>query len=415
MPRDILAGLLPTGDPLAPFDPAAARRAADATAADGASTTSAAAGTTADPMPEKTSETGSAATASKPGGPSVADEFSIPLVQPPPVARRPRRSVAGPLVAGFALLLFTAVGACLYLLVSGMGISQQGQLIATDPRDTKTVAPQTARPIVENSTRMPPQPSLPSETVAEEPLPGTSASLPSSGEPASTQNASVEAPQPHEPSRGEPDGDDGTPRAMAGTSAAEPDTESTGTESTDASEPQWDRVYRTLRSGKFSEMTRLTSEAVRTASTPEQRAKANRLHRLAGLAERYDAAIRSGAARLGAAEVFELVPGSSGITAIVVESSRDEITLKVEGRVKTYSLDSVPLVLAHRLSKFSLPAGDPVAEAARGAYQALWPQATDAHRRQAFQWWRDLEGSAQGSDVSQLEPTVRELFDMPVE
>lgn len=395
MSHDILTGLLPTGNPLAPFDTAAARRATDAadeSAADAAAEAAAA------PAPDSSPSTG---------------EFPAPVVQSP-VARRPRRSVAGPLVAAFAVLLFAAIGVCLYLLVSGTGISPKGGLVAVEPSPGKPAATRPARPIMENSAPRTvghgaeslPRSILESEPPRSEVGDGDAATGdPLDGGGSSDGAGLVES---GGPSDDDSSGDRGeVPEAlepMAGDEA--------NTAVADPAEPQWELVYETLRSGRFAEMPAVTAAAIQQANTPEQRERAARLHRLAELAAQYDEAIRSGADGLGAAEEFELAPD---LRVIVVESSRDAISLRLEGRFKTYSLDSVPLVLAHSLARFSLPEGDPVAAAARGAYQALWPQASDAHRRQSFQWWRDLKGSGKAGDAVELEPAVRELFEMPVE
>lgn len=375
MSHDILKGLLPSGDPLAPFDAAAARRATDAVA-DRANVDAPASPTRRDSL-----NTGA---------------FPAPVIDPP-VARRPRRSLAGPLVAAFAVLLFAAVGVCLYLLVSGMGISPQGDLVAVETASPRPAAPRAAPPIVENDAERLPRSTLESEPNASE-------------ADASEADASEAGPSEaitDEPSGSEPAFEGEGPQAMEPQSGDEANAAATV-----QSEPQWNLVYEALRSGRFAEMPAVTAAAVQQASTPEQRERANRLHRLAQLANRYDEAIRSGADGLGAAEEFDLAPD---LRVIVVESSRDAITLRFEGRVKTYPLDSVPLVLAHSLARFALPERDPVAVAARGAYQALWPQASDAHRRQSFQWWRDLRGSAEAGDAAELEPVVRELFEMPVQ
>lgn len=409
MSHDILAGLLPNGNPLAPFDAAAARRTAAIPAEGPGSDARVVLENPADEaVSEATAATDGIGLRSPPDRSSSPGGFPAPLVQPSPVASRRRRSFAGPILAAFALLLFAAIGICLYLLTSGLGISQHGRVIATAPKAAveKTGTSETAAVIIEPPEDTLPQEDPPAEPARDDQLSGVQATSPSSAEP----------PEP-EPQTGPPetlpsDGlpvDDERADTMEPELAAEPDTASADQRQ---GGPQWDHVYERLRSGRFSEMTPVTLAAIQASKTREQRTKANRLHRLAELAEYYDEGIRRGAAGLGTAEVFELVPG---VSVIVVESTQDEFTLKVEGRVKTFSLDSMPLVLAHRLANFALPADDPVTEAGRGAYQALWPQATDAHRRQSFQWWRNLEGSAAEIGVSELETTVRELFGMPIE
>ena len=130
---------------------------------------------------------------------------------------------------------------------------------------------------------------------------------------------------------------------------------------------------------------------------------------LVELADYYVEGIRRGAAGLGVAETFDITPG---LTVAVVEGTRDKLALKVNGQVKSYKLDELPLVLAHRLTKFSLPEDSLEAEAGRAAFQALWSRATPGHRQQALDWLDRPKQDTDRFDMKSVQSAITNLFEL---
>lgn len=450
MSHDLLAGLLPAGNPLAPFDAAALLDAPDQATPPELDTIPEVAGDSAialDSEPEAAAELELLPDDDEEVPTlEIAQDAEVPAITPIPelsqgrgvprggrgaaaIVGRRRRSRNAPLILGMGLAVCAGIGVCVFLLVSGFGISQHGELVSTrTERNEEPAAANPANPIPANPAPANPGPANPAPGVTgpqRDPVMGGMLAPPQTPQP---QPAQPEPTQP-EPAQPEP-----VPEALANRAempkpvpaipapSEDPPMETPTTEepataaapmenpppAAPASSPL-EPAIDAIRSGRYDEMLAAAEQAQQAATTPGQRELAAGMHLLAELADHYVEGIRRGAAGLGAAETFEIVPE---MPVIVVESSRESVVLKINGRVKSYPFESMPLVLAHRLTEFSLPADDPVAKAAAGAYQAVWPQATDAHRRQAFEWWRNLDGEAAGADFSQLEPTVREIFGM---
>lgn len=156
------------------------------------------------------------------------------------------------------------------------------------------------------------------------------------------------------------------------------------------SEEQWQEELNEVRglllAGSYAEA-QLRIESIPEGGTPRDEAIRLGYGRLAVLAEYYAEGIRDGSEKLNVAETFDL-PG--GITVAVVESSRESISLKIEGRVRRYDIADLPLVLADQLAAFGLPMEEPVVQAGKAAFATVWAHATPEHRKQAIEALSEL-------------------------
>lgn len=256
------------------------------------------------------------------------------------------------------------------------------------------------------------------EAAAQQPAdPPPSPAMRDDAEPAEPPGDAAEMDAAGQPQLADTENDETMQRADAAEPAAaaskepsmesEADDESSLDDSATANGPP-EELLALLRSGNFPGMLSAAETIQAAAETPAERRASVPYVRLAELAEYYDEGIRRGTAKLGAGETFEL---AAGIEVIVVEVTDERIALKINGRVRRYPFDGLPLVLAHRLAEFGLPTDDPVAQAGRAAYQLLWPSGTGGHRQQALDWWGALPSAAGLPTTAEIREAAARLFD----
>lgn len=368
------------------------------------------------------------------------------------------------------LVLFGSLAACLYLLMQGKAITTDGRMVAAGEQvgGGKRIngSPQGNAPAAKEPAANDP---VMGNLGQPEPWPEKSDERPKDGDSGAVTGGSglPQPPQPGDTDSAGMDGDDSEGNMAAGP-ASDADMESGAADSTSSMEPEvapgeaaeemepdtggvgdgasdvntatdvgesmeaeptsdavqaddagmaddagaeWEppvELVDLLRSGRYRGMQATAETLAAAEATPTAQQAMAPYVRLAELAEYYDEGVRRGAAQLGATETFEL---ADGLEVIVVESSRERISIKVNGRVRGYSLDAVPLVLAHRLASFALPSDDRAAIAARAAYQLLWPDATPGHREQALDWWAEVEGEPGLASVDEMRAIAEALFE----
>ncbi|MCA9259294.1 MAG: hypothetical protein KDA61_08850 [Planctomycetales bacterium] len=405
---------------------------------------------------------------------TVAEVGNMAVAAPSPTKtykRRSKRSWGGPVLALVVLASFGGIGACLYLLTSGKQLTTDGTIVAAN--DRQPPGPQVNPQVTPSNQTVPPSERPPRDAImgslgrggggggrALDPPPPRNAD----GDPTGPTNVlpdldaangsmmigGGETPPSTDPSREMAD-DPAAPEPSVPAVASEPEmppadepmeaansdpemasgememTESAAgsamepaeTEASDATtaalrdsqrETVLGPLLTALRAGNYDELPQLIEAAKGQELVKDNQDELTQLALLSELAGHYLEGIRGGSTKLKATETFELTPG---ITVAVVESSRDSISLRINGQSKRYQILGMPLILAHRLAEFGLPMEDPVARAGRAAFQSLWPDATAGHRQQAFDWWNELAAEREAVDVSQLESTVRRLFEMP--
>lgn len=355
--------------------------------------------------------------------------------------KRRRRSWSGAVLGLMIVGLFGGLAGCLYLLISGKVLTTNGEIVAAGDSvnnqrnervaDDRPVEARGARDNVmgrmadraDNAVQRSPKSGLdptlqpgagnepmdlgqPDEPMAEPPM----AEEPVPAEPMAEEPAPVE-PMAEEPMADEPMADEPTENAsdMANEETApEPTPPMQITEADIANELA--EIEQALRTGDYAAAQLLAEGVAAQPLEPALRDLISGYRSLADLADYYREGIGLGADTLGPAKTFELTPG---ITVAVVEVSRESISLKIEGRVKRFALAQAPLVIVHRIAEMGLPLDDPVAQAAKGAYQAMWGPATDSHRQQAFDWWSAIESSDEALSPKLLEPAIRRLYNMP--
>ncbi|MFH1924063.1 MAG: hypothetical protein ABIP48_29770 [Planctomycetota bacterium] len=137
-------------------------------------------------------------------------------------------------------------------------------------------------------------------------------------------------------------------------------------------------------------------QAAKKADTPDQRAEIDRLDTLLGHLEAFWEGMRRVVARLESTEELEV--GETFV--VVVEASRDELTIKVEGQLRTYQIDRIPSRLVQVLAGMRL-ARDPATKVLLGTYLLVDPKGDPARARQLWE-----EAAREGVKVENLIPEL---------
>ena len=428
---DPLASLLPAADPLAAMLPAADPLVAAAVPADNAP-----------------AATGSAATPSASMPPGV---FGTPAAEPEIVAvvpaapvkvqrakpyRRKKSWVGAVLLTGFVMSMLGLIGGLVYLLALGPGAiaisSGDGRVtISTglEPAVTDSQEPQAARPTRQSDGIMDPLAmgrgdNAPGESLAadlRDVTPGADMGVPDMGVP------DMGVPAPITPVPGDPAGpenmlepDTGTQPAItmqpaaavptepaAQTPPPEPALPKPTVESIAAADARIRTAIDSIRNANWATMKADAEKALAQAVTASQKTSADTVFQIADLASYYRAGLQRAVARLNAGNEIEM---TAGLKVIVVETGPDLLVIRRGARNYRYSLDEIPIKMAHSLAAFQVTENAPTRLAAGAVYQAIVPGLNDGYRTQAIEDLRGIEGAVEGVDPKQVADALKKLI-----
>lgn len=155
----------------------------------------------------------------------------------------------------------------------------------------------------------------------------------------------------------------------------------------------------------WANMKTLCETAEKKAVTDEQKQTAETLYQFADLAVHYRSAIQKAMAELIAGNEFQL---TDSMTFLVQKSSAQQITLYRNKRAYSYTLDDLPLSVAHALAPFGMNTSSPEGQAAEAVFQVISPKTTPGHRAQSIDILRGLT-SVQDADPQKIADFVASL------
>ena len=337
----------------------------------------------------------------------------------PRLARRPRKSLLGKMVATtITLSLLVLSGGLIYYLALGSGtlsISRQdgGLTISTKqppPQTSPVVSPPVEQKMKSRPIRDPVMGVIGSKTPkgATNPptFPKNQASPPKSSDatkildaprdPSSEdtpappvkpmlQTKPAPAPEPAMPQKS----DEVTPEMVAATETSISD------------------LGKAIAQRRWPKLKEMSERLIDQPRSDEQTPMVEGLFQVVDLATYYRDGIKQGVAGLNTGKDFEV---SDDVRVIIVAHSEESLTVRFNAKNRTYSIDELPLSLAHRLASFQIPAG-PLREASKAVYQALAPKSTEEHRVESVKTIRSLpEGSVPGVAPEQLVLALESLF-----
>ncbi|TWT64903.1 hypothetical protein [Allorhodopirellula solitaria] len=162
-----------------------------------------------------------------------------------------------------------------------------------------------------------------------------------------------------------------------------------------------------IAGAEWDSMKTLSETAEKQAVTAAQKQAAETLYQFADLAMFYRSGIEKAMSELVAGNEFKL---TDSLTFLVQRSSAEQITLYRNKREYTYTLDELPLSVAHALAPFGLDAASNEGQAAMAVFQTISPKTTAGHRAQSIDILRGL-GDVEGADPQKLADFIGSLDD----
>ncbi len=388
--------------------------------------------------------------------PSASDGHPV-VLKAKKSTRRRRKAVLGTLMFGiFMLGMFGIIAALLYFFVAGPGhlsvTSKDGQLsISTSPQEqppTPIYDPLPGRPIsapVNNDPvlgRVPKGPARPAGSLADAnpmanpngtsqtgevtipPMQSTPQTSPVQPEPTQTEPPSQPdtTTNPDTPAETEPDPEmtpeNMTPENMKPenpSSEVLPVTpgqqESPPTEMTDdmiaVANAAIANVEQLIQQADWEQMKPAASKVTEMTLSDQQREYADALYHLADLATFYRGGIVKGIGTLQTASTFDI---AEGVSVLVVETTREGLTIRRGARNKDYTVDNMPFSLAETLCSFALSPDKPDNIAARSCFQSIAPQSSADYRKDALTWLEFVNQDVEGVDTKKVAEAIKKLF-----
>jgi hypothetical protein len=168
-----------------------------------------------------------------------------------------------------------------------------------------------------------------------------------------------------------------------------------------------DTARQAIAAADWQTMQPLAEAAVQAAVTAEQTKQASQLLQLAELASYYHGGVERGLDGLGAGESFAI---TEQIQVVIVEIGPEVVVVKFSGRNKDYPRHKLPLVLAHKIATFAMPADAPETAAAAQAYQAVAPISTPQYRQQAIRALEAMTEPVEGAEPVDVAAAIRDVF-----
>ncbi len=166
-------------------------------------------------------------------------------------------------------------------------------------------------------------------------------------------------------------------------------------------------VVTAVKKHNWDGMQTIAEQAVATAANSTQIEQANILFQLVELVTFYRGAIAKSIVTLQPGNELDL---ANDLKAVVVETGPDTLIIRFNGKNKEYTLDTLPLSIAHKIAKLSLPDDSPTTQAAMNAYQAIAPMATPPYRDKAIAMLEEITGKVDGAEPAKLVAALRMVY-----
>ncbi|QDS94902.1 hypothetical protein FF011L_36850 [Roseimaritima multifibrata] len=150
----------------------------------------------------------------------------------------------------------------------------------------------------------------------------------------------------------------------------------------------------------------LAENAQRQAKTAAQIAAADKWFEVAEMADYYLGGIKKALGDLKSGNTLQLAPT---LEVAISEVSQDHLKLQVNGRIKRYTFEEIPLLVLHQLEKMTMSAGEPAAPVARAVYQYWTPVSKPADREEALEQLRAMPDEVGGVHPHEIADTLQAL------
>ncbi|WP_146513761.1 hypothetical protein [Rubripirellula amarantea] len=317
---------------------------------------------------------------------------------------RRRKSRLGPMVMGiFTLALLAIVAVLVHFMYFSDGTlaisrSEKGITISTTPppSEVPTVVNQPLGSSVSPATDVRPAPAKPRDPVM--------------------GNLAGNVPLPPRPTQPSP--------SMGDSSNATPPTESNvaiqpmpvdspmpvAAEVTEEMRQQAEQRLAEIRSiiktANWEAMKSIADQDIEIPMTNQQKEAARTLHNVCELSTFYRGAIEMAIPNLNTGEDLAVTENNR---YVVVGKRNGILTVQADGGQKSFSIDELPMGLAHKIAAFKFDEGV-LLTACRAIYQAVCAKATIGERRIGIEKLRQMPESPEGTDTQQMADMIESIW-----
>ncbi|QDT13516.1 hypothetical protein [Planctomycetes bacterium K23_9] len=261
----------------------------------------------------------------------------------------------------------------------------------------------------------PMNPSLPStngDPVASEPIKGTDPDGPGMANP-SMDNPAMDSPaMDNMPSQATMPAEVDQPAVNPdGALPVSPGTTSAPVQLTDAdiaaNEQEIQKVKKVIRDLNWTLMRSSAEKVTQRTLSDAQRIEADALYNLADLASYYRGGLQRGLGAIKATQDFEV---TEGVRVLVVEVSPSSLTIKYNGRNRTYSVEEIPFRLAEKIASFAIDLTQPDGIASKAVFQAISPLSNEEYRKDSIEWLEMVDPDMPDVDTKEVAKQIKELF-----
>lgn len=186
-----------------------------------------------------------------------------------------------------------------------------------------------------------------------------------------------------------------------------PTTSSTDPQKIAAADAALEQAEAAIRSTDWANMKTLAESAEAAAATDQQRQTATAIFQLADLASYYHGGIERALKDLQVGNTFEV---TDGFEVAIVDVTSDKLTVRTAAKNRSFEIDRLPLVLAHKLASFYVDA-DATGLAAKAAYQAVTPVSDSRYRDEAIMWLEQIDDEVEGATPESVIAAIRTVYE----
>ena len=166
-------------------------------------------------------------------------------------------------------------------------------------------------------------------------------------------------------------------------------------------------IVTAIKQHDWPQMKQLATDAQAAAASDQQKEQAEMLFELVDLATYYRGGIDKAIGTLAAGNELDI---SDELKVVVVEKGPNKLIIRFNGKNKEYTFDTLPLTIAHKVARLTLPGDLPTNQAAKHCYQAIAAVTTPLYREAAIAELENITEEIEGAEPAKLIAAIRLLY-----
>ena len=166
-------------------------------------------------------------------------------------------------------------------------------------------------------------------------------------------------------------------------------------------------IVTAIKQHDWLRMKQLANDAQAAAASDQQKEQAEMLFELVDLATYYRGGIDKAIGTLAAGNELDI---SDELKVVVVEKGPNKLIIRFNGKNKEYTFDTLPLTIAHKVARLTLPSDLPTNQAAKHCFQAVAAVTTPPYREAAIAELEKITEEIEGAEPAKLIAAIRLLY-----